>query len=251
MTKSNASKPRASKQSAVQTTFTKQKRELAKANALVDQLRAQEKRNQRFSADGTLQTEERESYLVSTPQEIAGKVLALVAEIVRQHGARQQANGVNKGVFEFNGIRAELTVPQLRALQEASSTLRHLVEKLPTENRKQIPNAEIDGRPAFATPLVPFKETKTRSVPYEEKESTRIRTYQEEYEEILYQTREVTIDYGLPVERISTLQEMITDLETAIQVAIDEANAQGRGGDPVLNEVIEKIVETFQKEIDG
>ena len=234
---------------AVQTTFTKQKREQAKANALINQIRAQEKRNQRFTAEGKLETEERESYLVATPQDIADKVLAIVESIVCQHGARQQANGSNKGKFEFLGIEAELTVPQLRALQDATETLRNLVEKLPMENRKLVPNAEVDGKPAFATPMNPVKETRVRFVPFEEKESTRVRTYEEKYDVVLYQTREVTIDYGLPADKIAALKEMVGDLETAVQVAIDEANAKAHPGDPVLNGVISKIVDAFKKEI--
>ena len=52
MAKSNAGSS-----NAVQTTFTKQKRELAKANELINQIRAQEKRLQRFTPDGKLQTD--------------------------------------------------------------------------------------------------------------------------------------------------------------------------------------------------
>ncbi|MBQ4079204.1 MAG: hypothetical protein IIU43_06675 [Thermoguttaceae bacterium] len=246
MAKSNAGSS-----NAVQTTFTKQKRELAKANELINQIRAQEKRLQRFTPDGKLQTEERESYLLATPQEIANKVLTIVVEVVSQHGARQVANSANKGKFAFMGIEAELTVPQLRALQDAAVTLRNLVDKLPMENKRYIPNEKIDGLPAFATPLVENKEKRSRVVPYEEKDSTRIRTYQEDYEEVVSQTREVTVDYGLPVAKITALREMVGDLDAAIQVAIDEANAKPHANDPVLNDVVAKVADAFRKEIDG
>ena len=231
MAKSNAGSS-----NAVQTTFTKQKRELAKANELINQIRAQEKRLQRFTPDGKLQTEERESYLLATPQEIANKVLTIVAEVVSQHGARQVANSVNKGRFAFMGIEAELTVPQLRALQDAAVTLRNLVDKLPMENKRCIPNEKIDGMPAFATPLVQNKEKRTRIVPYEE---------------VVSQTREVTVDYGLPAAKITALREMAGDLDAAIQVAIDEANAKPHANDPVLNDVAAKVADAFRKVIDG
>ena len=138
----------------VQTTFTKQKRELEKASEFIKTLRAQEKRTQRVTPTGKIETERRDAYLVATPQEISKKVLEIVEEVVRQHGARQRANGLNKGRFEFMGIEAELTVPQLRALQDAVGTIASLVANLPVEDRRLVPNCEIDGRPAFATPQV-------------------------------------------------------------------------------------------------
>ena len=113
----------------VQTTFTKQKRQLAKANALIGTIRAQETRTQRFDADAKLETEERTAYIVDAPENIASQVVEIIADVVRQHGARQRANSVSKGRFEFCGIEADLTVPQLRALQEAQTTLAALVDK--------------------------------------------------------------------------------------------------------------------------
>lgn len=237
------------KNAAVQTTFTKQKRELAKAAELIAQLRAQEKRTQRFTPDGKLETEERESYLVDEPKNIAAKVLTIVESVVRQHGARQRANGVNTGLFSFRGIEAELTVPQLRALLEAAKTIRDLVERLPIENKKLIPNCEIEGRPAFATPLKPIREKKERWVPYQVKDSQQPLSYCEKYEETIYQTRELTIDHGLPMSSIVELKEMIADLDLAIQVAIDEANAKTHQEDELLNTTISQIVVAFTSAI--
>ncbi len=236
---------------AVQTTFTKQKRELAKANELIASIRAQEKRSQRFSPDGKLQTEERETYLVDEPENIAAKVLTIVESVVRQHGSRQRANGVNTGAFEFRDIRVELTVPQLRALQEAAKTIRALVEKLPVENKRYMPNCEIDGRPAYATTMEQVKERKTRWVPYVDKDSPKPLTYAEEYDEVLYQTRQVTIDHGLATSKIVALKEMVGDLESAIQIAIDEANAKPHDQDETLNKTIGLITAAFNNAIDG
>ena len=221
----------------VQTTFTKQKRQLAKANALIGTIRAQEMRTQRFDADDKLETEERTAYIVDAPENIASQVVEIVADVVRQHGARQRANSVSKGRFEFCGIEADLTVPQLRALQEAQTTLAALVDKLPVENKRRIPNGEIDGRPAFFSPLQKIFETKTRAVPYEEN-----------YDVLLYQTRPVEIDYGLPTATIARLKTLVADLATAIQVAIDEANAQTREDDDFLNDVASKILAEFERQ---
>lgn len=232
----------------VQTTFTKQKRQLAKANALIGTIRAQETRTQRFDADAKLETEERTAYIVDAPENIASQVVEIIADVVRQHGARQRANSVSKGRFEFCGIEADLTVPQLRALQEAQTTLAALVDKLPVENKRRIPNGELDGRPAFFSPLQKIFETKTRNVPYEETASTRVRTYEEKYDVLLYQTRTVEIDYGLPTATIARLKTLVEDLATAIQVAIDEANAQARDDDAFLNDVAVKILAEFERQ---
>ena len=108
---------------------------------------------------------------------------------------------------------------------------------------------EVEGEIVlYNTPVV---ETKTRYVPFEEQESTRVRTYEEKYEEVLYKTREVTIDYGLPVERVEALKTLVGDLGVAIQVAIDDANAKPRKDDPVLNDVIGKIVAIFDDTLQG
>ena len=147
-----------------QTTFTKQKRELAKANSLIQSIRAQEVRSIRFDKDGKQQTIERSAYVTETPEAIAQQVLEIVRAVVAQHGARQQANSVNKGHFEFAGIQAELTVPQLRTLQDSLSTLTALVNKLPAENLRLVPNGELDGRPAFFHPVEDVTATKTRNV---------------------------------------------------------------------------------------
>lgn len=233
----------------VQTTFTKQKRELNKVNTLINSIRAQEKRSQRFTPDGQLETDERDFYVEKLPESIAEKVLEIVCSIVRQHGARQVANSTNKGRFEFLGIEADLSVPQLRALQEASQTLRNLVDKLPKKNMRLVPNCEIDGRPAFASPLEKVKETKTRWVPYVNEGSPKPLTYEEKFEVVLYQTREVTIDYGLNCDKIDALREMAEDLDVAIQVAIDQANAKEHAEDALLNDVIARITDAFKSTI--
>ena len=230
-----------------QTTFTKQKRELAKANSLIQSIRAQEVRSIRFDKDGKQQTIERSAYVTETPEAIAQQVLEIVRAVVAQHGARQQANSVNKGHFEFAGIQAELTVPQLRTLQDSLATLTALVNKLPAENLRLVPNGELDGRPAFFHPVEDITATKTRNVPYEETESTRVRTYEEKYEEILYKTQQVEVDYGLPTAAIKQLKLLLEDLSTAIQVAIDEANALPHTQDAELERVIAGITAAFQK----
>lgn len=232
----------------VQTTFTKQKRQLAKANALIGTIRAQETRTQRFDANENLETEERTAYLVDTPENIASQVVEIVADVVRQHGARQRANSVSKGRFEFCGIQADLTVPQLRALQEAQTTLAALVDKLPVENKRRIPNGEIDGRPAFFSPFAPTYATETRYIPFEEASTTRVRTYEEKHQILRYKTRTVEIDYGLPTATIARLKTLVEDLATAIQVAIDEANAQAREEDALLNDVAAKILAEFERQ---
>ncbi|MBQ9874534.1 MAG: hypothetical protein IJM30_08720 [Thermoguttaceae bacterium] len=233
----------------VQTTFTKQKRELEKASELIKMLRAQEKRVQRLTTTGEVESERRDAYLIATPQEISKKVLDIVESVVRQHGARQRANGLNKGRFEFMGVEAELTVPQLRALQDAVATIANLVDHLPVEDRRLVSNCEFDGRPAFAAPPTPVKEARTRIVPYEEADSTRIRTYQDVYEVVLYQTREITVDYGLPADKIADLKETVGDLATAVQVAIDEANAKTHPNDPELDAIVDKVVDVFRRRI--
>ncbi len=230
----------------VQTTFTKQKRLLEKANSLISQIRAQEVREQRFSPDDKLQTEERTAYLTEAPTAIASQVVAIVADVIRQHGARQKSNSVSTGRFEFCDVEADLTVPQLRALQEALGTISTLVDRLPTENLRRVPNGEVGGFPAFFTPIEKHYENRVRQVPYEEVDSTRIRTYEETYRELVYQTRTVTIDRGLPTATVARLREMVADLATAIQVAIDEANGKGREEDPVLNDVAARVLAAFE-----
>ncbi len=229
----------------VQSTFTKQKRELAKAKELIQSIRAEEVRTQRLDTQDNIQTEERSSYMVESPQEIASKVFTIINEIVSQHGARQKANASNRGHFVFAGIQADLTVPQLRAIQESVGTLTSLIEKLPAENLRLIPNGKLDGHPAFFSPMEEQKEQKVRYVPYEEDTSTRVRTYEEHYDVVLYKTRTVTINYGIQMKKIIQLREMLSDLGTAIQVAIDEANALPHEGDAELNRLIGEITAKF------
>lgn len=225
----------------VQSTFTRQKRELAKAAAWIERLRAHEIRKVTFDAEGRKITETRETYVDYPPEEIARKVLGIVTEVVIQHGARQRANGKNTGRFSWRGVEAELTVPQLRALKEAHATLAALVQKLPRTNPKVVHNATIEGRPAFAGKLEETFEERLRYKPYEEDATTRVRTYEEKYREKTGASQQVEIDYGLPIRVAQQLEEMVTDLGTAIQVAIDEANGRGHEDDPVLSSVIGAI----------
>jgi hypothetical protein len=230
----------------VQATFTRQNRELAKASAWMEKLRAQEVRKATFNPEKEKIHEVREAYVDFPPEEIAGHVLDIVVEVVGQHGARQRANSRNTGRFSFRGVSADLTVPQLRTLQEAHAVLNELVHKLPRRNPKLVPNTTLDGRPAFAHQPQEHHESKTRSVPFEEESSTRVRTYEERYEVLTYVTQVFEIDYGLEPRRLQELQELVTDLGTAIQVAIDEANARGHEPDPLLAGVISGIRDVFR-----
>ena len=64
----------------VQATFTRQKRELAKASAWMDKLRAQEVRRVTFDPQQRKLNEVRESYVEFPPEEIADQVLDIVVE---------------------------------------------------------------------------------------------------------------------------------------------------------------------------
>lgn len=225
----------------VQTTFTKQKRELAKAISWIEKIRAQEVRHRNYNAQEELQDEIRETYVDYSPEEISLHVLEIVKDVVSQHGARQKANSNNTGNFTWHGISVELTVPQLRALQSAHTVLEELVRKLPRRNPKLIYNTTIDHRPAFAHAKKKHEETQTRYVPYEEDSTTRVRTYEENYKVITHYTQKVEIDYGLEIKLLNELGEMVDDLGTAIQVAIDEANTKGKENDPVIDDVINRI----------
>lgn len=227
----------------VQTTFTKQKRELAKALSWIEKIRAQEVRLLTYNADEELQESIRETYVDYSPEEITQKVLEIVKDVVSQHGARQKANSQNTGKFEWYGINVDLTVPQLRALQNAYTVLQELVRKLPRRNPKLIYNTTINNRPAFAHLKEKYEETKIRYVPYEEDSTTRVRTYEEKYGVVTQYTQKVEIDYGWEIKLLSELNEMIDDLGTAIQVAIDDANTKGRENDPVIDDVINRIGE--------
>lgn len=231
----------------VQATFTRQKRELAKAAGWIDRLRAHEIRKIAFDAEGKKITETRETYVDYPPEEIARQVLEIVVDVVQQHGARQRANGKNTGRFAWHGVEAELTVPQLRALKEAHATLATLVQKLPRRNPKIVHNTMVDGRPAFAGKIEESFEDRVRYKPYEEDATTRVRTYEERYREKVGATQNVEIDYGLDVRRIQKLEEMVTDLGTSIQVAIDEANGRGYEDDPILSGVIDSIRKVFDE----
>lgn len=227
----------------VQTTFTKQKRELAKALSWIEKIRAQEVRHLTYNPDEELQEEIRETYVDYSPEDIAQKVVEIVKDVVSQHGARQKANSQNTGKFEWYGIDIDLTVPQLRALQNACSVFEELVRKLPRRNPKLIYNTTIDHRPAFAHIKKRHEEEKVRYVPYEEDSTTRVRTYEEKYDVVTKYTQKVEIDYGLEVKLLNELNEMIDDLGTAIQVAIDDANTKGRENDPIIDDVINQIGE--------
>lgn len=180
----------------VQSTFTKQKRELAKAAAIIDRLRAQEVRMVVYAADGVTATETtRESYVDFEPVAVFKDVLACALKVVHEHGMRQQANASNRGTFSFAGIAADLTVPQLRALQDIVPLLAELTQRLPRTNPKLVPNTTVDGRPAFAHRKVPQKKVITKYVPYEQDSDTRVRTYEQKYEEIESYTERVEIDF--------------------------------------------------------
>jgi len=230
----------------VQTTFTRQKRELAKAAALMEKLRAQEVRKATFGPDRQKINEVRESYVDFPPEEIAARVLDIVVEVVGQHGARQRANSRNTGRFSWQGVSADLTVPQLRALQEAHAVLNELVHKLPRRNPRLIPNTTVEGRPAFAHAPKEVYETRTRFVPYEEESTTRVRTYEEHYQVLTGLTQVVEIDFGLDPRQLQRLQELLVNLGTAIQVAVDEANARGHEPDPVIDAVIDGVRQVFR-----
>ena len=230
----------------VQATFTRQKRELAKAASWIERLRAHEIRRITFDAEGKKLTETRETYVDYPPEEVAREVLGIVVEVVRQHGSRQRANGKNTGRFAWRGVTADLTVPQLRALREAHATLAALVHKLPRRNPKVVHNTTVDGRPAFAGKVEETVEERVRYKPYEEDATTRVRTYEERYRERTGATQQVEIDFGLEIRQIQRLEEMVTDLGTAIQFAIDEANGRGHEDDPILTGVIDAIRKTFE-----
>jgi hypothetical protein len=225
----------------VQSTFTKQKRELAKALSWIEQIRAQEVRIVTRDAKGNVLTETRESYVDESPEAIARRVLGAVVHVVGEHGARQQANSKNRGRFVWEGVSADLTVPQLRALQEAFEVLANLVHRLPRRNPKLISNMDIDGKPAFAHAPVEQIKNKVKYVPFEEADSTRIRTYEEYTEVVESTTQKIEVDHGIQIAVIEKLKEMVGDLKTAIQVAIDDANSKGQESDPVLDRVIEEI----------
>lgn len=229
----------------VQTTFTKQKRELAKAIAWIEKIRAQEVRSRNYNAQEELQDEIRETYVDYSPEEISLRVLEIVKDVVSQHGARQKANSQNTGNFQWYGVSVELTVPQLRALQSAHAVLEELVRKLPRRNPKLIYNTTVDNRPAFAHVKQKYEEKQTRYVPYEEDSSTRVRTYEEHYKVITHYTQKVEIDYGLEIKLLNELGEMIDDLGTAIQIAIDEANTKGKENDPVIDDAINQIIQVI------
>jgi predicted house-cleaning noncanonical NTP pyrophosphatase (MazG superfamily) len=225
----------------VQTTFTKQKRELEKAIAWIEKIRAQEVRQRVYNAQDELQEEIRETYVDYPPEEIAQKVVEIVATVVSQHGARQKANADNRGTFSWCGIEVELTVPQLRALQSAHIVFNELVKKLPRRNPKLVHNTVIDRRPSFAHSKHKHEKTETRYLPYEETNSTKVRTYEEKYQVVTHYTQKVEIDYGLEIKQLNELSEMVDDLGTAIQIAIDEANTKGRENDLIIDELIARI----------
>ncbi len=230
----------------VQATFTKQKRALGQAAAWIERLRAQEVRTVRFGVDGEKLEERRESYVDFAPEEIARSVLAIVVTVVGEHGARQRANGTRTGSFSFRSVQAKLTVPQLRALKEAHATLASLAQRIPRKNPKTIANGTVDGRPAFFEIPVEIKQIEMQVVPFEEKESTRVRTFEQRVERVIGRSQRVEIDYGIDPRRAMQLDELVVELGTAIQVAIDEANAGIAERDPLLESVADGIRREFE-----
>ncbi len=233
----------------VQTTFTKQKRELEKAIGWIEKIRAQEVRQRVYNDRDELEEEIRETYVDYPPEEIAAKVVEIVRTVVSQHGARQKANAENRGTFSWCGIEIELSVPQLRALQSAHIVFNELVKKLPRRNPKLVHNTSIDSRPTFAHSKKKHEKTEIRYVPYEEDASTKVRTYEEKHQVITHYTQKVEIDYGLEIKLLTELTELVADLGTAIQIAIDEANTKGRNNDPVIDELIARIGEVLMQKL--
>jgi hypothetical protein len=233
----------------VQTTFTKQKRELEKAIGWIEKIRAQEVRQRIYNDRDELEEEIRETYVDYPPEEIAAKVVEIVRTVVSQHGSRQKANAENRGTFSWSGIEIELTVPQLRALQSAHIVFNELVKKLPRRNPKLIHNTSIDSRPTFAHSKKKHEKTEIRYIPYEEDASNKIRTYEEKHQVITHYTQKVEIDYGLEIKQLTELTEMVADLGTAIQIAIDEANTKGRDNDPVIDDLIARIGEVLMQKL--
>ena len=193
----------------VQTTFTRQKRELAKAAALLERLRAQEVRKILRDSDGKVIETKRDAYVDTLPQEIARQVLDIAQRVVSEHGTRQKANSRNTGRFVWGGVEAELTVPQLRALQDVSALLSELVTRLPRRNPRLMPNTEVDGRPAFAHREEKHYRREIKFVPFEEDTSTRVRTYEEPHDILDHTTQTVEIDFGLEVAALEKLQELV------------------------------------------
>ncbi|MEL7266522.1 MAG: hypothetical protein AAFP69_17170, partial [Planctomycetota bacterium] len=227
----------------------RQKRQLAKAAALLDEIRSQEVRSVLRSPEGEIFEVTKKTYVDSPPEVIARKVLGIASEVVAQHGARQKANSANTGRFEWMGIDVELTVPQLRAPQDVHGVISEMIHRLPRRNPRCVPNQEIDGRPAFARKPSQQFETETKYVPYEEDNTTRVRTYAEEHRVLVATTQEIEIDFGIEVDVLNDLKEMVGDLKTAIQVAIDLANAKGHEADTVLEDVIGKITQQLQSQL--
>lgn len=116
-----------------------------------------------------------------------------------------------------------------------------LVRKLPRRNPKLVYNVSIDNRPAFAHIKQKHEKIETRYTPYEEEASNRIRTYEEKYQVISHYTQKVEIDYGVEIKKLTELNELVDDLGTAIQIAIDEANTKGRSNDPLIDNLIQRI----------
>lgn len=227
----------------VQQTFTRQKHELAKAAAMLEKIRAQEVRQILRSPSGDVLEVTRESYVDFPPEAIARQVLEIAERVVAQHGARQQANSRNTGHFAWCGIEADLTVPQLRALQDACGLLSDLSTRLPRRNPKMVANTTVDNRPACARRPVENRRRKTRYVPYEEGSTTRVRTYETHVDVLVTTTQQVEIDFGLEIEVIERLKGLVGDLKIAVQVAIDDANSKGHQNDSVLERVIAGIRE--------
>ncbi|MGO8744651.1 MAG: hypothetical protein ACLQNE_01555 [Thermoguttaceae bacterium] len=208
---------------------------------MMEKLRAQEVRTVTFGPNDEIINEVRDAYVDHPPEEIANKVLDIVGEVVGQHAARQRANSRNTGRFSWQGVAIDLTVPQLRTLQEAYVVLTELVNKLPRRNPKLIPNTTVEGRPAFAHQKEEHFETKSRWVPFEEESTTRVRSYEENYQVLKHKSQVLEIDYGMDVQHLEKVKELVLDLGTAIQVAIDDANSKGHEPDPAMEGVIESI----------
>lgn len=233
----------------VQTTFTRQKREAAKAGEQIAKLRAQETRQITFTLDGEVQSEIRESYIEIPPEKITASVLEIIGNIISMHAARQQANSRNKGRFSWQGIEVDLTVPQLRVLKEAHGVLQELAAKLPRRNPRHVPNTTVDGRPAFAHGMVDVFERRKKALPVQRQGSNVNETFYAEEDVVVNRVQTVEVDYGYPADVLDAFHELISDLETAIQIAIDEANARGHEADAEMEALYIGIREVLSRKL--
>ena len=207
----------------------------------MEKLRAQEVRTVTFGPNDEIINEVRDAYVDHPPEEIANKVLDIVGEVVGQHAARQRANSRNTGRFSWQGVAIDLTVPQLRTLQEAYVVLTELVNKLPRRNPKLIPNTTVEGRPAFAHQKEELSKRKAAGCRLKRRALLASVVTRKIIRCSSTSLQVLRIDYGMDVQHLEKVKEPVLDLGTAIQVAIDDANSKGHEPDPAMEGVIESI----------